>query len=173
MGIPLLLISFIPTLSWADDNQSTASASPAGLQEIDARINAPVFIENDIFGKAAVTLNSYRGEVVVLNFWATWCPPCRAEIPALESLQASHKGKMMVIGVSVYSSNRDTEQFYSEDKVNYPMIYGSYELMAKYGRVETIPTTFLIDKKGRIAATIIGSRSAGQYEEMLKPLLSE
>ena len=118
-------------------------------------------------------MNAYRGEVVVLNFWATWCPPCRTEIPALESVQALHKGKVVVIGASVYSNNRDTEQLYKEYEVNYPMLYGSYELMGEYGKVGTIPTTFLIDKQGRIAATVVGSRTAGQYEEMIGQLLSE
>jgi len=148
-----------------------ALASPES--PVQARVRAPAFAEKDIFGKETASLEKYRGKVVLLNFWATWCPPCRKETPVLESLQKSYWKQLTVIGVSVYCSYADTEEFYRDFKIPYPMIYGSYELMGLYGKVASIPTTFLIDKKGQIAAKVVGSRSRDQYEEILRPLLSE
>jgi peroxiredoxin len=147
----------------SDDGSSTDVASP-GKQ-------APAFSEPDIHGRSTIALKDLAGKVVVLNFWATWCPPCKEEIPALEAIQAAHKDKLVVVGVSVFSSETATDLFNAEYKINYPMIYGSYELMEKYGRVRSIPSTFLIDKNGVIAANIVGSRTQAEYEAMLKPLL--
>ena len=134
---------------------------------------APDFAEKDIYGRKMVVLHQLLGKVVILNFWATWCPPCREETPALEALQDTYKGGIVVIGVSVFCSESATQQFYEDFKINYPMIYGSYDLMYKYGRVSSIPTTFLIDKKGTLVAKVVGSRTEAQYEEMIRPLLAQ
>jgi peroxiredoxin len=146
------------------DDGSAANAAGPGAQ-------APAFSEPDIHGRSTIALKDLAGKVVVLNFWATWCPPCKEEIPALKALQAAHKDKLVVVGVSVFSSETATDLFEAEYKITYPMIFGSYELMEKYGRVRTIPSTFLIDKNGVIAADVIGSRTQAEYEAMLKPLL--
>jgi cytochrome c biogenesis protein CcmG, thiol:disulfide interchange protein DsbE len=145
----------------------------AGSIQSVALALAPDFQEKDIYGTRMVVLHDLVGKVVVLNFWATWCPPCREEIPALEALQDNHKGAAVVIGVSVFCSESATEQFFKDYKINYPMIYGSYDLMYKYGRVSSIPTTFLINKKGELVAKVVGSRTKAQYEEMIGPLLGK
>ena len=88
-------------------------------------------------------------------------------------LQKSYGSRLEVVGVSVYSYTSTTEKFYESYRINYPMIYGSYELMGKYGDVGSIPTTFLIDKEGRIAARLVGSRAESQYKEMIASLLAE
>ncbi len=132
---------------------------------------APAFAEKDIFGRRTVALDDYLGKVVVLNFWAASCAPCREEARVLKFLQASHAGQIVVIGVSVLSSNRDTERLYRQYGLTYPVFYGSFELMEKYGRVARIPTTFIIDRNGTIVAEVRGSRTREQYESMLKPLL--
>jgi cytochrome c biogenesis protein CcmG/thiol:disulfide interchange protein DsbE len=134
---------------------------------------APDFAEKDIFDKRMVVLHNLLGKVVILNFWATWCPPCRQETPELQALQDSYKDAVAIVGVSVFCSESATEQFYKDYKINYPMIYGSYDLMYKYGRVTAIPTTFLINKKGELVAKVVGSRTKAQYEEMIRPLLEQ
>lgn len=141
--------------------------------QTDASGIAPDFTEKDIKNNETISLNNYRGKVVVLNFWATWCPPCRAEIPALEDLQDIYKDKLVIIGAAVFSSTAAIEQFYKDYEINYPVIMGSYELMEKYGKVRVVPTTILIDKKGEIADNVIGSRTKDQYAKMLKPLLAQ
>jgi cytochrome c biogenesis protein CcmG/thiol:disulfide interchange protein DsbE len=134
---------------------------------------APDFAEKDIFNRRMIALYNLLGKVVILNFWATWCPPCRQETPDLQALQNSYKDALAVVGVSVFCSESATEQFYKDYKISYPMIYGSYDLMYKYGRVAAIPTTFLINKKGELVAKVVGSRTKAQYEEMIKPLLAQ
>ena len=131
-----------------------ASAEPSGSTALDA---APGFSEKDIFGSRTITLKDYLGKVVVLNFWATWCPPCRQEIPALKEIQAAHNGRVAVIGVSVFCSESDTEQFYKDYGITYPIFYGFYTLLDAYGRVRSIPTTFIINRRGEIAARVVGS----------------
>ena len=166
-------LSLLPcTMALAEDSPGDASTGESDFAPIFVGSVAPEFAEKDIFGRHVVDLEAYRGKVVMLNFWATWCPPCRQEIPALESLQGVYKGRLVVIGASVFCSNTDTELFFSQYNINYAMIYGSYDLMGKYGKVFSIPTTFLIDKNGRIAARVVGTRTAGEYERLLKPLLS-
>jgi len=119
-----------------------------------------------------ISLNAYKGKAVILNFWATWCPPCREEIPALVDLQKKYKGILAVIGVSIFSSNTETELFYRDYKINYPVIYGFYELMGEYSKVASVPTTFLIDKQGKVTARVVGSRTEAEYEQLLRPLLA-
>jgi len=160
-SIVLGLLFALPS-AWS----ARAAAGPSPVQPR----RAPGFSEKDIFGKDTIALRNYRGKVVVLNFWATWCTPCRDEVPALEALHAAHGGRVVVIGASVYSSEHDTEAFFKEHGVNYPVFYGSYELMEKYDRVATIPTTFIINKKGEIAAKVVGARSREQYEEIIRSL---
>jgi thiol-disulfide isomerase/thioredoxin len=132
---------------------------------------APGFSEKDIFGKRTIALQSYRGKVVILNFWATWCSPCLEEVPALAALHASHQGQVAVIGASVFSSDDATEKFVKEHGIRYPVFYGSYDLMEKYDRVAMMPTTFIIDKHGEIAVRVIGARTREQYEDLIRPLL--
>ena len=151
----------------AEDTQESSSSSQA-----IARRLAPTFAEKDIYGRRTVALKDYLGKIVMLNFWGTWCGPCREEIPALKVIEAQHKGQVAVIGVSVFSSDQDTRQFYKKYGITYPVFYGSFDLMEKYDKVAVIPTTFIVDRKGTIAAKVVGSRTREQYEKILKPLLN-
>jgi len=167
-----IFISWLVCTQKANAQDATQSRQPELLLP-NQRNPAADFSEKDIFNKATISLRDFRGRVVLLNFWATWCSPCREEIPALNELRTSYSIGLQVVGVSVYSYTTATEKFYKDFRVNYPMIYGSYELMGEYGEVGTIPTTFLVDKRGRIAARIVGARTRDQYEDMIKALLSE
>ena len=162
-GPALVLLSL--ALAWPDD---AVTSSPRGLLPQPA----PAFSERDTNGKL-VTLDEYRGKVVLLNFWGTWCPPCKAEIPAFERMAVEHRENLKIVGAAVFSSEAKVLQFCTDFRINYPVFMGSYELMEEYGKVSAIPTTFIIDKKGRIIDKVIGSRSQAQYEEMLQPLLND
>jgi thiol-disulfide isomerase/thioredoxin len=134
--------------------------------------SAPDFTEPSTDGKT-ISLADFRGRVVILNFWATWCAPCKAEIPAFERLKDAHPGTVEIIGAAVFSNEVKVGQFYSDLAINYPVIMGSYELMDEYGKIGVIPSTIIIDKKGRIAEHVVGYRTQAQYEEMIDPLLAE
>jgi thiol-disulfide isomerase/thioredoxin len=169
----LLFLLFAPIVASSDSVSTDTSSNGEEFAPLYLGSVAPEFSEKDLYGRQIITLSKYRGKVVMINFWATWCPPCREEIPALEALQSAHKNDLVIIGASVFSSNSATELFYWEYKINYPIIYGSYDLMGRYGKVTAVPTTFLIGKDGKIAARVIGSRTEAGYERMLEPLLSQ
>lgn len=166
-----LLLLWMPVASWSQDDSAGSSADEQDFVPLHAGSAAPDFSEKDIFGKQTISLKDYEGQVVVLNFWATWCLPCRQEIPALEALQNKHKGALTVIGVSVFCGNTATERFYHDYKINYPVFYGSYQLMGEYSKVASVPTTFLIDREGRVMARVVGARTQAEYEQMVQPLL--
>jgi cytochrome c biogenesis protein CcmG/thiol:disulfide interchange protein DsbE len=170
--VSIFLLVSISTKAIAEDNAQTQTDSQAELSIGNIGDVAQDFSEPDL-QERAITLKAYRGKVVILNFWATWCPPCKMEIPFLEDLENEHRGQLEVIGASVFCSYSDTQNFYKDYGINYPVIFGSYDLMFKYGKVSAIPTTFLISKKGVISFKVVGYRTKEQYEEMLKPLLAE
>lgn len=137
-------------------------------------VMAPDFEAMDISNKQNVSLKNYKGKVTLLNFWATWCPPCRAEIPDLIQLYEIYKKDFVIIGVSLDREGVEVvKSFYNSFKMSYPVIMGTPEIVKSYGGISAIPTSFLINKKGEIVQTIIGYRSKDQYESYIKPLLSK
>jgi len=119
---------------------------------------APGFALKDISGNT-VTLSEYKDRVILLEFWATWCPPCKASIPELIELQERYKKKgFTVIGVSmdtVQDVNMDLTEFVRSYRINYPVLRGD-ENIARLYNVNALPVSFLIDKKGRIVHSYMG-----------------
>jgi cytochrome c biogenesis protein CcmG, thiol:disulfide interchange protein DsbE len=170
--VSIFLLVSIWTKAIAEDKAQTQTDNQAELSMGNIGDVAQEFSEPDL-QERTIILKAYRGKVVILNFWATWCPPCKMEIPLLEELETTHRGQLEVIGASVFCSYSDTQNFCKDYGINYPVIFGSYDLMFKYGKVRAIPTTFLISKKGIISFKVVGYRTKEQYEDMLKPLLAE
>lgn len=118
-----------------------------------------------------VSLDDFKGKVVLLNFWATWCGPCRHEIPDfVELMETKDTEKFTIVGITVQSgSAQQIQQFANNMNINYPILHGENNIvmgMAKaYGEVSVIPTTFLIDKEGTIQKSYIGPRSAEVFWE--------
>lgn len=133
---------------------------------------APDWQLKDLDGKP-VKLLDFKGKVVVLNFWATWCPLCRKEIPALIALHDGYKDKgVVVIGVSMDQGGPSVvKPFAKRTKINYPLVMGDESTAAAYGNVQVIPTTFFIDRDGNIAGTHEGDLDARGFESAIKPLL--
>lgn len=101
-------------------------------------------------------LSDFKGKVVVLDFWATWCPPCRKGIPDLIEIQKSMKD-VQVIGISVDENPKKViPNFVKEFKINYPVVIGNDEVYNRYGGIEAIPTTFIIDRYGKIRNKHVG-----------------
>ena len=135
---------------------------------------APAWELKDLDGKA-VKLSDFKGKVVLLNFWATWCPPCRQEIPDLVALQNQYKDKgLVVIGVSLDQNGpAGVKAFVSRMKINYPVVMGDAKTLEAYGNFQAIPTTFFIDRAGNVAGQYEGGADQAMFEAAVKPLLEK
>ncbi len=145
-------------------------------KEVAAGPMAPDFSLKDLSGKT-VSLASYRGRVVLLDFWASWCPPCRMSIPELVGLQEKYRDKgLAVLGVSVddpeRTSNKDLQEFKKSAKINYPILRCDQKVLKDYfaGQRMAVPTMFIINEKGKIIEKIPGFLP-GALEKSLEPLL--
>lgn len=100
-------------------------------------------------GYKNINLYALRGKVVLINFWATWCPPCRAEIPDLVSFYNKHKSKnFIIVGVNVNVTKIGVSSFIRRYKIDYPVVYATSAVMGMYGGINEIPQTFFISKDG-------------------------
>ena len=136
---------------------------------------APDFKVTDAAGKE-VSLSEFRGRAVLLNFWATWCGPCKLEIPMLKGLQQKYQdGGLTVLGVSLDDDGWGVVRPYmTTAQFNYPILMGNEGLAKQYGGMDALlPTTLLIDKLGRIAALHVGLCSRSEYEADINAVLKE
>ena len=136
---------------------------------------APDFTLKDADGKT-VHLADYKGKVVLLDFWATWCGPCKIEIPWFIDLQRRNKDKgLEVLGVAMDDNGwEDVKPFLADMKVNYRVVVGDDATSNAYGGVESLPTTFLIDREGKIAAVHVGLDAGRKdFEDGIEELLRE
>jgi peroxiredoxin len=117
-------------------------------------------------------LSSYRGKVVLLDFWATWCLPCREETPQFVDLQQKYGGEgLQIIGVSMDDSIDPVRPFYQQFHMNYPVAMGTADVGSAYGGVLGLPIAFLIDRDGRIYAKHMGATDAAVFEKDITTLL--
>jgi thiol-disulfide isomerase/thioredoxin len=132
---------------------------------------APDFSLPDLSGKP-LTLSSLRGKVVLLDFWATWCVPCRQEIPRFIELQNQYGDHgLQIIGVSMDDSPDPVRDFYQQLKMNYPVVMGDAKTGEQYGGVLGLPIAFIIGRDGKIYSKHIGATSAETFEEEIVKLL--
>jgi peroxiredoxin len=139
---------------------------------LDPGATAPDWKLQDLNGKT-VQLSDFKGKVVVLDFWATWCPPCRAEIPDFIALQNQYKDKgLVVIGVSLDQGGTGVVSTFAKAQgMNYPIVLGTDDVAAQYGDIQAIPTTFVIDRSGKVVAKHEGQTDKATFESEIKKLL--
>ena len=131
---------------------------------------APKFSLTDLSGQK-LDLSSYRGRVVLLDFWATWCGPCRTEIPRFVDLQSKYQDQgLQIIGISLDDDPKPVRVFYQQFKMNYPVAIGDANLAERYGGILGLPVTFLIDRDGRIYAKHVGETDVSIIEHEIKSL---
>ncbi len=119
-------------------------------------------------------LSSLRGRVVILNFWATWCIPCRAEIPQLNVIQRELGDKgLTIVGAAIDDTPEAVKDFQNDIKQEYTVLMGSDAVKQKFGGIPSLPTTYIIDREGNIVEKIIGGRDREAFESVVKPLLDE
>ncbi len=133
--------------------------------------SAPEFSVADLSGRT-LTLSEYRGKVVLLDFWATWCAPCLGEIPHfIEMQQQLGPRGLQVLGISMDDDAKPVRAFYDEHKMNYPVAVGDAKLAEKYGGVLGLPITFVIDRDGRIAKKFVGATDTKLIQQEIERLL--
>lgn len=122
---------------------------------------------------ADVKLDSFEGKILIINFWATWCGPCKAEIPDLVALQTKYKDDLVVLGISVDDTAEQIKPYAKEYKVNYPMLVGNKreDVQEALGPLVAVPVSVIIDRDGHIVRKHTGMATREQFETEIKALL--
>ena len=166
--LPVLVALLLAACTTAPPERRSA------VKDARERKPAPDFALQDADGRT-VRLSDYRGKVVLLNFWATWCGPCKVEIPWFVEFERKHKDKgFAVVGVSMDEDGwQIVKPFVSRLGINYRILMGTDSIAQLYGGVESLPTTFVIDREGRIAAVHVGLVSKRSYEKDIDEVLGD
>ncbi len=132
---------------------------------------APDFTLSQLDGKQ-LQLSSFRGKIVLLDFWATWCDPCREEIPELVLLQNKYAGRgLQIVGVSLDDGPEPVRKFYQDFHMNYPVVMGTAKTAESYGGVLGLPIAFFIGRDGKIYSRKIGGQSREALEREIQRML--
>lgn len=167
IAVLILGIGFIYYYAIWDNGMSPAMAAVENKP-------APNFKLKDIDGKD-VKLSDYKGKVVIVDFWATWCVPCKKEIPDFIDLQNKYeKQGFTFIGISVDEDGaKVVKPFYKEMKMNYPVLLMDNKIQEQFGGIRGYPTTFLIDQNGKIIKKYFGTTEKKVFEDDIKSLLAK
>lgn len=172
LGLSLLMIQCTTDKANSEvtDNSKTNAKRTNVIEKNDSQyVDAPDFILEDLEGNA-IRLSDYRGKVVFVNFWATWCPPCRAEIPYfIEMIDEYGDDGFIVLGIDL--DPRDFAKvpaFVEQQGINYPVMYDTKGVSNLYGGIQSIPTTFVVNRNGKVVERIVGSRPKSEFVRILK-----
>ena len=154
----IICLAAILTATVVVRGQSVQKAPPLGLRDLRGR---------------AIRLSDYKGKVVLLNFWATWCPPCRAEIPDLMKMQRQYGRRgLQIVGITYPPETvAQVRRFTRRLKVNYPIALGTKETKELFDTSETLPLTVIIDREGNVRDRVEGILLPEEFEQKIKPLL--
>jgi thiol-disulfide isomerase/thioredoxin len=179
VALALGLLMLVPEPGYDPDAPPPAADGAAAPEDSSDEGSAVVgqpaalnFTLKDMNG-VDVQLASFKGKVIVLNFWATWCGPCKAEIPDLVSLQTQYGSDLVVLGISVDDTPDKMKPYAEQYKVNYPLLVGNGrdDVQDAYGPLWGIPVSVIIDRDGKIAKKHSGIASREQFEREILPLI--
>ncbi len=181
MNRNLVVITVIGTvitfMVWAGVRHAERSGNTVAASGVGTAVGqqAPDFALVDLKTGNTVHLSDFRGKAVLLNFWATWCPPCRVEIPWFIDLQKQYASQgLQVIGVAMDDAGRDSiENFANNMGINYLVVQGTDKVANAYGGVEGLPTSFYLGRDGRVVKTVTGLISHAQTEQNVKQALAQ
>jgi thiol-disulfide isomerase/thioredoxin len=167
-----------PTKASSSSSEAAASSGPdsGAIKSIRFVSNpqpVPPFLVNALDGQFISTAD-WHGKVVLVNFWATWCPPCREEIPALIHLQDQYKDRLQIIGVSMDDEDdaENVAKFAKQAGINYPIVMASHDMIAEYGGVPALPTSFVVNTDGGVVQKHVGLHDPAEYEAEVRALLA-
>jgi len=169
----IIMLAFSINTFCTDKNDNKIKSSNTENKVVNPDENkAPDFTLKSFDGKT-VKLSDYKGQVIIIDFWATWCPPCRKGIPDLISIQNDYKNDVVIIGISLDGEKtlKDVPGFVKSYAINYPIVYGDDKVVAAYGGIEGIPTAFVVDRKGNIVDKHVGLVPKDTYVNKIKELL--
>jgi peroxiredoxin len=164
-----IAIAFLAAVAWGTASEATGENSPSLLGKA-----APDFALINLSGKT-VRLSDFKGKIVLLDFWATWCPPCREEIRDFVQLQKQYSGKgFTVLGVALDDSGAAVVKPLAQKLgVNYPLLIGNTPVADKYGGIQALPTAFLIGRDGKILNSFVGARAKSEWEQTIQTALRQ
>ncbi|MBI4364599.1 MAG: TlpA family protein disulfide reductase [Candidatus Latescibacteria bacterium] len=167
-GLAIAGLALVAGCARKASEQGVAASADAGT----VGSPAPAFELPDLDGKT-VRLADFKGKVALVNFWATWCPPCRAEVPDFVRLQSKYRDRgFAIVGLSLDAGGAtDVRPFVDEYNVNYTMLLANDKTAEAYGGIVGIPTTFILDRNGTIVKKVIGMTDYATVEQAILPLL--
>jgi peroxiredoxin len=172
IGLSLLLLAACGSREPAATEGATGGGGIAradGLEQLGA---APSWKLIRIDG-TPMSSDELKGKVVVVDFWATWCPPCIKEVPGYVAMQEKYADRgLVIVGISLDQQGPPVVQKFAErHRINYPLVMGDQTVVDAFGGVEGIPTTFLIDRNGQIRHRKVGAMEREDYEPLIAALL--
>lgn len=175
LGAGLILVGIAAILFLSGNQGAAASPQAENLSTIPAAVNypAPDLALQNVNGKAE-SLVDYRDKVVLVNNWATWCPPCKAEIPTLEAYyKARAANGFMIVGIEAGEPQGDVSKFVQEHEMTYPVWFDLKNAALNAFKNENLPSSYVIDRRGVVRLVWVGEISRAMLEKYVTPLLAE
>lgn len=159
-----------PSASSTNENTTSGTVSPTVKNSETDKLPALNFKLKDLNGKE-VSLSDFKGKKVFLNFWASWCPPCKAEMPDIEKLYEETKDTdLVILAVNIGEDNSSAKSFMEKNKYNFTILLDSDQIIAAKYNISGIPTSFFIDKEGNIIYSTQGGMTLDQMKDNISKL---
>ncbi|AIM15044.1 MULTISPECIES: peroxiredoxin [Neobacillus] len=166
--ISLLTVAIVQAVNKNSDVPESANTTSAAKEGLSVGAKAPDFELKTLTGDS-VKLSDLKGKKVMLNFWATWCPPCKEEMPAMEKLHKEAGEDLLILAVNI-DPHLDVQGFVNENKLTFPILLDTDDTVNEKYQILSIPTTYFIDSKGIIQHVSLGSMEYDEMKELTKKL---